>query len=105
MTRTHLPAALSLFLASIILMSSLHLAQIAGSTDLPHDMGKKISYELHHHSDKSGAQLIKDASDSQAYLDARSLRHMRDHKKEARNRLARWQRAWQDFSLIVDKKV
>ena len=112
MNRLHLTPYISIVIASAVLLSSLHVSQVLGTAALAHDQDKKVSThddtsvgkiasELHHHSDKSGSQLIKDAGDHQLYADSRSLR-LRAHKKEhLRDRLAaRWARAWHEMALI-----
>lgn len=112
MNRLHFTSYASIAIASAVLLSSLHISQVLGSSALLHDQDKKVSThddssvskiasELHHHSDKSGSQLIKDAGDHQLYADNRSLR-LRAHKKDhLRDRLAaRWARAWHEMGLV-----
>lgn len=102
-------ATISILTALIVVISSLHAAQAVGATASPHDVSKKIANddnsplklvsELHHHSDKSGSQLIKDVSEHQLYADNRSLRLVRNKKSLALRKMTlRWQRAmavWQ----------
>lgn len=107
--RTPIIAPLCLFIAATVVLASLHAGQLAGAIGHYGDSDKKITHEdaaakiardLHHHSDKSGAQLIKDVSDHQ-YIDNRSLRAGRDKKESLRSRLAeRFNRALQSLSLI-----
>lgn len=117
MTTKHLAAALSIFIASAVLLSSLHATQVWGMAVLPHnDNGKKLIHddggggatkdgskivqELHHHSDKSGSQLIKDVSDHSKIFDTRTQRILRDKKETIKDKLARWQRAWEEFIMM-----
>lgn len=107
--RTQIIAPLCLFIAGTVVLASVHAGQLAGAIGHYGDTDKKITHEdaaakvareLHHHSDKSGAQLIKDVGDHQ-YVDNRSLRAARDKKDSLRNRLAgRFNRALQSLSLI-----
>lgn len=102
MTRNYFVTTLSLFIAALVLISSAHAAQVLGAAVVVHDDGfKKVSHDdmtivktvadLHHHSDKTGSQLIKDAGEHQLYADSRSLRL--HHKKVAlRDRANRWLR-------------
>lgn len=98
-------AILSIFTALIVVIGSLHAAQAIGATvSSAHDVSKKVANDdgstlklvsdLHHHSDKSGSQLIKDIGEQQLYADNRSLRLAR-HKKSPmfRKVVLRWQRA------------
>jgi hypothetical protein len=116
MTTKHLVATLSIFLASAVMLSSIHASQVWGVAAMPRDdYNKKLTHddtsgnakdnakivqELHHHSDKSGSQLIKDGSDHSKYFDTRATRNMRDKKVTIKDKLARWQRAWQEFLLM-----
>lgn len=115
MTTKHLAAALSIFIASAVLLSSLHATQVWGIAALPHDdnSGKKIIHDeggstkeskvvqdLHHHSDKSGSQLIKDVGDHSKIFDTRTQRILRDKKETIKDKLARWQRAWEEFIMM-----
>jgi hypothetical protein len=116
MTTKHLAAALSIFIASAVLLSSLHATHVWGIAALPHnDSGKKIIHdegggnakdsakivqELHHHSDKSGSQLIKDVGDHSKIFDTRTQRILRDKKETVKDKLARWQRAWEEFIMM-----
>jgi hypothetical protein len=106
----HVPSHISSFLvAALVFLSSLHATQVIGATTLATDDAKKVTHsdtiakvisDLHHHSDKSGAQLIKDVGDHQLYIDNRSLRASRDKKDSLRNRLlARWQQALHELHL------
>jgi hypothetical protein len=107
--RTYITAPLCLFIAATVVLASLHAGQLVGAIGHYGDNDKKITHEdaaakvardLHHHSDKSGAQFIKDVGDQQ-YADNRSLRGNRDKKESLRNRLAeRFSRALQSLSLI-----
>ena len=102
MTRNYFVTILSLFIAALVFISSVHVAQVLGAAVVVHDDGiKKVSHDdtavvkavadLHHHSDKTGSQLIKDAGEHQLYADSRSLRL--HHKKIAlRDRANRWLR-------------
>jgi hypothetical protein len=110
MKRAQLTSGLSIFVATLVLLSSLHITQVIGTATAPatdkklgHDdtAATKLISELHHHSDKSGSQLIKDAGgDHQMYADGRSLRLV--HKKDSiRARLtARWLRTLHEMHLI-----
>lgn len=115
MTTKHIAAALSIFIASAVLLSSIHATQVWGAATLPHDdaskkivhddggnakEGAKVVQELHHHSDKSGSQLIKDVSDHSKYFDVRTQRLLRDKKETIKDKLARWQRAWEEFIMM-----
>lgn len=117
MTTKHLAAALSIFIASTVLLSSIHATHVWGIAAMPHDDAtKKISHDdgaganakenskvvqdLHHHSDKSGSQLIKDVSDHSKYFDNRAGRIVRDKKGTIKDKLARWQRAWDEFLMM-----
>ncbi|HSW81156.1 MAG TPA: hypothetical protein VLG40_02050 [Candidatus Saccharimonas sp.] len=105
MTRNYFVTTVSLVLVALVLISSAHAAQVFGATVVAHDDGvKKISHDdtsivktvgdLHHHSDKTGSQLIKDAGEHQLYADSRSLRL--HHKKiSLRVRASRWLRLLQ----------
>lgn len=105
MARTHLTSLISIFIAGAVFLSSLHAVQVLGAATLTHEDAKKIGHDesgkiihdLHHHSDKSGSQLIKDAGDGSQYIDNRSMRLVRDKKTTIREKLARWQHAWEEF--------
>ncbi|HKX73693.1 MAG TPA: hypothetical protein VJM32_06745 [Candidatus Saccharimonadales bacterium] len=110
MAKSHLVTTLSLFIASTILLSSVHATQLLGATDGGEDGGRakksidsskieKIDHDLHHHSDKTGSQLIKDASDNGKYVDSRSLRLSRHKKDIVRHRLDHWKHAIADIAL------
>jgi hypothetical protein len=103
MAQTHLTPLLSFLIASAVLLSSLHAVQVLGAVALAHDESNaKVMHDIHHHTDKSAPQLIKDAGDSSQYVDSRSMRLMRDKKTIIRDKLARWQRAWEEF-LVAHK--
>lgn len=105
MTRVQFTTTLSIIIATLVLVSSMHMAQMFGAAVVMHDDGKKISHDdttvvkvasdMHHHADKTGSQLIKEATDHQVSADHRSLRLV--HKKDGlRNRIAsQWLRLWQ----------
>lgn len=103
-------APLSIIIATSVILASIHAGHVVGVLSQSHDDVKKISHEdvaskavrdLHHHSDKSGAQFIKDVGDQQ-FVDHRSLRLGRDKKESLRERLAaKWQRALEELSLII----
>lgn len=108
MAKSHLvTTTLSLFIAGTVLLSSLHAAQVLGTTDGGEDGGRakktvdssKIEHDLHHHSDKSGVQLIKDASDHSKYVDSRSLRLVRHKKETIKDRLHHWKQTIEDIAL------
>jgi hypothetical protein len=116
MSRAHLTTGISIVIATLVLLSSLHAVQVLGAaTAVPSMDGKKdlhddaqtgkLISELHHHSDKSGAQLIKDGGDHSMYADSRSLRLL--HKKESvRARLvARWLRTLHDVHVLHVTKL
>jgi|GEM_PF-5910033 hypothetical protein len=104
MTRNYFVTTLSLLLVAMVLISSAHVAQVLGAAVVTHDDGiKKVSHDdtmikavgdLHHHSDKSGSQLIKDAGEHQLYADSRSLR-LHHKKASLRDRAHRWLRLLQ----------
>jgi cell division protein FtsI/penicillin-binding protein 2 len=92
-----------IILASLVLLSSLRMVQVFGvalSAQRSHDDGSaivKLAPDLHHHSDKTGVQLVKDAGDNQFYADYRTIRALRSAKKDLpyRYRLASWlQDSW-----------
>jgi hypothetical protein len=99
-------------IATLVFFSSIHSAQLFGAAFAPsdaksaaaHDDGlslHKITSELHHHSDQSGSQLIKDGGD-QLYADSRTLRLLR-HKRtlSLRDRLqADWLRALNELQHL-----
>lgn len=113
MIKQHLTNSLCVVLASVVLMSSLHAGQVvtAALAGLrTNDDGLlqthlKVSPDLHHHMDKSGMQLVKDAGDNQQMLaDYRTLRTMRNTKKDLpyRYRLANWlQDSWLQLSTLL----
>lgn len=111
MSHSHFTTGLSIIAIAAVLLSSLHAVQVANvaatvSNDdtrkaLSHDaMAAKVASELHHHTDKTGLQLIKDVGDHQMYADSRSLRLV--HKKDSiRSRLAaQWLRALHHLHLV-----
>lgn len=106
--KTPFIAPLCLFIAATVVLASMHAGQLVGAVShygddkkITHeDAAAKVARDLHHHSDKSGSQFIKDVGDQQ-YADNRSLRAGRDKKESLRNRLAeRFSRALQSLALI-----
>lgn len=111
MIKQRLTILLCIVLASLVFMSSLHMVQVFGVAlaRATNDDGMshghaKVAPDLHHHMDKSGMQLVKDAGDQQQfYADYRTLRALRNAKKDLpyRYRLAGWfQDSWLQLSTI-----
>jgi hypothetical protein len=109
MIKQRFVTTLCLLLASLVFMSSLHMVQVfAVARNNANDDGlsghAKVAPELHHHMDKSGMQLVKDAGDNQQlYADYRTLRALRNAKKDLpyRYRIASWfQDSWLQLTTI-----
>jgi hypothetical protein len=111
MIKQRLTISLCLLLASLVFMSSLHMVQAFSAAVAAQRVNEdaaqghvKVAPDLHHHMDKSGMQLVKDAGDSQQfYADYRTLRALRNAKKDLpyRYRLAGWfQDSWLQLSTI-----
>lgn len=107
MAKSPFITALSLFVVGTVLLSSVHAKQVLGSDDASNDGARskktedssKIVHDLHHHSDKSGSQLIKDVNDSSKYVDSRSLRLARHKKETVKDRLHHWKQAFEEIAL------
>ena len=111
MIKQRLTITLCLLLASLVFMSSLHMVQVFGAAiarSATNDDGlthghAKIAPDLHHHMDKSGIQLVKDAGDNQLFADYRTLRALRNAKRDLpyRYRLASWfQDSWLQLTTM-----
>lgn len=107
MAKSNLITTLSLFIVGTVLLSSVHAKQVLGGDGYDDSGGRakkseessKIVHDLHHHSDKSGSQLIKDGTDHSKYVDSRSLRLVRHKKETVKHRLDQWKRALQEIAL------
>jgi hypothetical protein len=109
MIKQRLTIALSVVIASLVLFSSMRMVQVFGAalTQRAHDDGTsivKVAPDFHHHSDKTGVQLVKDAGDNQQfYSDYRTLRTSRSAKKDIpyRYRVAGWlQDSWLQLTTL-----
>jgi hypothetical protein len=109
MIKQRLTLSLCILLASLVLFSSLRMVQVFGAAvaQRVHEDGNsivKVAPDLHHHTDKTRVQLVKDASDNQQfYADYRTLRAMRSAKKDMpyRYRMAGWlQDSWLQLTTL-----